>query len=176
MAAAVSARWDVVREAGPPAVCVAGVVCGLTWLAWTGLGRVELGRAGASIAVLVVGALVLAGARVSRSVAASYPIGGHGHSAAHAAKHEHGHRRVAEALGGRVRVHLGDRPRTEILSGPALTPAEHAAIAYGGHVAAGPAGCEQDHAIARAHLAQLPRSERAAAEREAWRIARRYAR
>jgi len=101
---------------------------------------------------------------------------GSGHSMSHVRRHENGHRNVARALGcnGKV-VITEDEAYFQITSGPALTPAEHAAIAYGGRAAAGGRGCEQDDRLAEQHLRQVPWSQRGQARAEAKRIARRHA-
>jgi hypothetical protein len=57
-----------------------------------------------------------------------------------------------------------------------LSPVQRAACSYGGHAAAGSAGCEQDMANVEAHLTELPAGRRGAARREARRLARRLAR
>jgi hypothetical protein len=94
-----------------------------------------------------------------------------GWSAGHVRRHEERHLRVAQALGCTARIEYdGDRPVCRVISGPPLTPAQHAAIAYAG----GPGGHEDDHDIAEGHLRKLPASQRAAARAEAKRIARRY--
>src|SRR5690349_14564696 len=100
-----------------------------------------------------------------------------GWSDRHIDEHERGHENVARALKCRTRrvAGRGGVPEVEIVSGPPLTPIEHAAIAYGGQVRAGRGGHEKDDRLAEQHLRRLPWSERGAARREAKRIARRYA-
>lgn len=97
---------------------------------------------------------------------------GWGWSDKHVDAHEQGHANVAKAIGCRTRREGNE---TVVVSGPPLTPAQHAAIAYGGKARAGSGGHGEDDRLAEQHLKRLPPSERGAARREAKRIARRYA-
>lgn len=88
----------------------------------------------------------------------------------HSRRHEEGHARVARKLGYRVDVHAD-----HVFVHGKQDPIHGAAICYGGRVRAGRGGHEEDEKIAEEYLRQLPRAERAAARREAKRLARRYA-
>lgn len=125
----------------------------------------------------VVAVLVLVRSRSGGG--AVYPIDMHanGWSMSSTRRHENGHARVGRALGCTMRVVMNDNGRayTRTVSGPPLTPAQHAAIAFGGEAAAGSGGCGTDRRIAESYLRRVPGRERGAARREAWRIARRYA-
>lgn len=119
------------------------------------------------------------GSPLSPSVGESFAFDSHpsGWARSKVTAHENGHVRVARALGCSARVVNidGRRPYAQIISGPPLTPAQHAAIAFGGEAAAGSGGCGKDRGKAEAALRALPWAARGAARAEAWRIARRYA-
>lgn len=109
-----------------------------------------------------------------------FPMDTHpnGWSMASTIRHENGHANVGRALGCTMQVVVNDgrgNAYTRVVSAPRLTPAQWAAIAYGGEAAAGSDGCSTDRKIAEWRLRRAPAAERAAARDEAWRIARRYA-
>lgn len=75
-----------------------------------------------------------------------------GHDPKHVENHERGHEIAAKKLGcktRRVYNSNGDLIGIKIISGPKLSPAEHAAVYLGGWMRAGRDGIEKDVAIAK---------------------------